>query len=284
MDDGTVSRLGDDRWFLTTTTANAAKVMQHIDFTAQVLWPELDVQAVSVTEQWATYAVAGPGSRALLQRRLPHMDLSNQAFPYMAVREINWEGLPARLFRLSFSGELAFEIAVPANHGDELIRALTADGGVIPYGTEALSVMRIEKGHPAGNELNGQTTAHDLGLGRLLSTRKDFIGRAMALRPALTDPARPTLVGLRPAKGQLRAGAHLLAIGAAAVAANDQGYVTSVAFSPSLDGWIGLALLRHGAARHGERLRAYDPVRGGDLEVTVCPPVLIDPEGARLRG
>jgi len=288
MDDGTTTRFAEDRFFVTTTTANAAKVMQHIDYARQVLWPELDVQATSVTEQWSTYSVAGPRSRALLQKLLPTLDLSNEHFPYMAAAELRWQDLPARLFRLSFSGELAYEISVPASHGDRLVRALFEVGSAfdaIPYGTEALGVMRIEKGHPAGNELSGQTTASDLGMGRMMSAKKDFIGRVMAGRPGLTDSDRPSLVGIRPLGGErLRAGGHLIPRGAQAVAANDQGYVTSVAFSPILGHWIGLALLKRGSDRLGERVVVHDPVRGPDVEVEVCNPVFIDPEGVRVRG
>jgi sarcosine oxidase subunit alpha len=289
MDDGTVTRLAEDRFFVTTTTVGAARVMQHIDFCRQVIWPELDVQATSVTEQWATYAVAGPRARDLLAQLLPDLDLSNEGFPFMAAAEIRWRGAPARLFRVSFSGELAYELSVPARLGEAAVRALMAAGeafGVTPYGTEALGVMRIEKGHPAGNELNGQTTAADLGLGRLMSKKKDFIGRTMAERPGLADPARPALVGLKPLQpgGRLRGGAHLLAKGAAPVAANDEGHVTSVAYSPSLGSWIGLALLARGRERHGERIVVHDPVRDGDLEAEVVDPVFIDPEGARVRG
>ncbi len=157
--------------------------------------------------------------------------------------------------------------------------------GIAPYGTEALGVLRIEKGHPAGSELNGQTSAHDLGFGKMLSAKKDFIGRFMAARPALTDPARPRLVGLRPLDrdDRLRAGAHLLPKDAEPIAKNDQGYVTSIAFSPSLGHWFGLGLLANGPERHGEIVRAFDPVRGGDILVEVRPPCFIDPEGARLR-
>jgi heterotetrameric sarcosine oxidase alpha subunit len=289
FDDGTTTRFAEDYFFMTTTTANAARVMQHIDYARQVLWPDLDVQATSVTEQWATYAVAGPQSRAVLQKMLPDIDLSNEAFPYMAACKFTWRGLPARLYRLSFSGELAYEVSVPAHQGEALLRELFAAGGefdITPYGTEALGVMRIEKGHPAGNELSGQTTAFDLGMGRLLSRKKDFIGRVMANREALLDPARPQLVGIRPVDiGQrIGAGAHLINAGAAPVAANDQGNVSSVAYSPSEASWIGLALLRNGPERHGERLFAYDPVRGRNTEVQVCNPVFVDPEGVRVRG
>jgi sarcosine oxidase subunit alpha len=157
--------------------------------------------------------------------------------------------------------------------------------GIAPYGTEALGVLRIEKGHPAGGELNGQTTAHDLGMGKMLSTKKDFIGRFMAARPALTDPARATLVGLKPVEpgAHIRAGSHLLPQGAEPTAANDQGFVTSIAFSPSLGHWLGLGLLARGPERHGEIVRVYDPVRGGDLLAEVRPACFIDPEGTRLR-
>ena len=289
MDDGTITRLAEDRFYVTTTTLNAAKVMQHIDYARQVLWPQLDVQACSVTEQWATYAVAGPHARNLLQAFAPDLDLSNPALPYMAAATFRWRGTAARLFRVSFSGELAYEVSVPAQHGGALARALMEAGGafgVTPYGTEALSVMRIEKGHPAGAELNGQTTAADLGLGGLVSRRKDFVGRVMARRPGLTDPDRPTLVGLKPIGegARLRAGALLLTRGVPAVAANDQGYVTSAAFSPTLGHWIALALLKRGPLRHGETIVAHDPVRGGDTLALVCPPVFVDPQGERLRG
>jgi len=146
--------------------------------------------------------------------------------------------------------------------------------------------MRIEKGHPAGNELNGWTTATDLGLGRMASNRKDFIGRLMAQRPALTDPARPRLVGLMPTDGTspIRAGGHLLRPGVAAVASNDEGYVTSACFSPTLAQPIALALLAHGADRHGEDIVVHDPVRGADVRALVCDPVFFDRAGERLRG
>jgi heterotetrameric sarcosine oxidase alpha subunit len=291
LDDGTVARLGAERFIVTTTTANAAKVLQHMELAHQWLWPELDVQFCSVSEQWAQYSVAGPHARNVLQAVVdPEHDLSNATFPYMAAAEVSvLGGIPARLFRLSFSGELAYEIAIPAGYGDALIRRLMEAGRawhIAPYGTEALGVMRIEKGHIGGGELNGQTTAGDLGLGRMMSTRKDYVGRVLAQRPALLDPDRPTLVGIRPVDrgARLRAGAHFLPEGAEPVARNDQGHVTSVAFSPTLGHWIGLGLLARGPQRHGERVRAYDPVRGGDTPVEVCDPVFLDPQGERLRG
>ena len=286
MDDGTTARLGEDEWVMTTTTVNAAKVMQHLEFARQVLWPGLDVRLASVTEQWAQVAVAGPNARRLLERLLG--DIPNEAVPYLAARAFDLGGVPARLFRLSFSGELAYEIAVPAQYGDALMRELMragADLGVTPYGTEALGVLRVEKGHVAGNELNGQTTARDLGLAKMMSAKKDYVGRTLAGRPALIDPERPQLAGFMaadPAK-RIRAGAHLLRLGAAERPENDQGYLTSAVFSPALGRWIALGLLSRGPERIGERLRAYDKMQGGDLELEICAPVFFDPEGARLH-
>jgi sarcosine oxidase subunit alpha len=291
MDDGTVARLAEHRYLITTTTANAVAVYQHLHYCHQVLWPELDVQMVSVTEHWAQYAIAGPRSRTLLARIAdPGQDVSDAAFPYLAAGELRvLGGVRGRLFRISFSGERAYELAVPAAHGEALIAALFAAGaelGVTPYGIEALNVLRIEKGHPAGGELSGQTTAFDLGLERLVSKRKDFIGAVMARRAALLDPARARLVGLRPVKPGARAlpGAHLVPAGTGASAATDQGYVTAAAFSPSLGQWIALGLLSRGPERHGERVYACDPLRGNETLVEVCDPVFIDPTGGRLRG
>jgi len=145
--------------------------------------------------------------------------------------------------------------------------------------------MRIEKGHVAGNELNGQTTAHDLGLGRMLSTKKDFIGAVMARRRGLTDPARPRLVGFAPVDRRQRigAGAHFVAAGAAATAANDQGFMTSAAYSPTLGHWIGLGLLAGGPERLGEHVLAVDLLRDRSVPVEVRDPVFVDPAGERLR-
>ncbi len=290
MDDGTTSRFADDRFFMTTTTANAARVYQHMQFCHQVLWPELDVQFVSVSDQWAQFSIAGPRTRDTLATIVdPPFDIGNDAFPYMAVAELTVAGgVPSRLFRISFSGELAYEIAVPARYGDALARRLMEAGapfGIAPYGTEALGVMRIEKGHFAGNEIDGRTTAADLGVGRMMSAKKDFVGRVMAGRPALLADDRPVMVGLKPVDkaARLRAGAHVLTRGAEASLENDQGVVTSVAFSPTLRHWIALGLLARGRARMGEIVRAFDPVRGGDVEVEVCAPVFVDPKGEKLR-
>ncbi|MBV5265540.1 sarcosine oxidase subunit alpha family protein [Pinisolibacter aquiterrae] len=291
MDDGTTARLGPDRWIMTTTTANAAKVHQHLEFCLQVLWPDLDVVTASVSERWAQISISGPKARDTLARVLDEdAVIAPEAFPYMGAVETSvLGGVTARLFRLSFAGELGWEIAVPADRGEALARALLAAGaefGITPYGLEALAVMRIEKGHVSGPELNGQTTIADLGMGRMASTKKDWIGRVMAGRPGLVDPNRPGFVGFRPVdrSQRLSAGAHLLEQGAAAATANDRGWISSATWSPTLGHAIGLGFLAGGAARIGEVVRAWDGLRGTDVAVEVCAPAFYDPEGVRLRG
>ena len=289
-DDGTTARLSETHFVMTTTTANAVSVFRHLEFCRQCLWPGMDVQLISATEQWAQFAVAGPKSRALLERVIDEpYDISNEAFPFMACGEMTvCGGTRARLFRISFSGEMAYELAVPTRYGDALIRRLMEAGedlGVTPYGTEALGVMRIEKGHAAGNELNGQTTARDLSLGGFVSKKKDSVGRILSERPALNADDGYRLVGFQPVNrsDMLTAGAHFVDQGKDATAANDLGYMTSVAFSPILGHSIGIGLLRRGDERKGERLRAVDLVRGKDVEVEVVSAHFVDPEGERLR-
>ncbi|MBZ9981902.1 MULTISPECIES: sarcosine oxidase subunit alpha [unclassified Mesorhizobium] len=290
-DDGTTSRLAEDHYFLTTTTAKAGLVMQHLEFCRQVLFPELDVQLTSVSDQWAQFSIAGPKTRDLLKEIVdPTEDLSNEGFPFMGAREVALRGgIKARLFRISFSGEMAFEISVPARYGEALVRNLMLAGkpfGVTPYGTEALGVMRIEKGHVAGPELNGTTTAADLGLGKMMSTKKDFVGRIMAGREALVAPDRQVVVGIKPTDKarRLRSGAHIVPKGQTPGPDNDQGYVTSVCFSPTSDQWIGLALVERGRERIGETVRAHDPLRAEEYDVELCNPVFYDPDGGRQRG
>jgi sarcosine oxidase subunit alpha len=197
-------------------------------------------------------------------------------------------GTPARLFCISFSGELAYEIAVPARCGDAMIRALMAAGeefDAVPYGVEALNVMRIEKGHATGNELNGQTTARDLGMGRMVSKKKDCIGNILSERPDLNRRDGLALVGFRPVDRtqSLGAGAHFFASGMQRNTENDEGWMTSVAFSPSFGHSIGLGFIKRGSERFGEIVLAADPLRGNDVELEIVSPHFIDPAGERLR-
>jgi len=288
MDDGTMARLGAHEYVMTTTTANAVPVFRHMEYCRQVLWPDMDVQLISTTEAWAQYSVAGPNARNLLQK-LVDQDICDAAFPYMACGAITvCGGLRARLFRISFSGELAYEIAVPTRYGDAMIRALVKAGteyDAVVYGTEALGVMRVEKGHVAGNELNGQSTALNMGLGKMVSARKDSIGRVLSDRSGLTAPEGLRLVGVRPVDPDhaLTAGAHFLAVGAPATAAHDDGWLTSVVFSPHVGSAIALGYLKNGTARMGERLRVVNLLANTDVEVEIVSPHFIDPQGERLR-
>jgi sarcosine oxidase subunit alpha len=290
-DDGTTARLGDQHYLMTTTTSGAGKVMTHLEFCHQVLWPELEIAFTSVTEQWAQYSIAGPHSRDVLQKLIdPSVNLSNDAFPYMATGSVLLKGgVLARLFRISFSGELAYEIGVPNRCGDSLIRSIMAAGeefGITPYGLEALSTMRIEKGHVAAGELNGQTTPRDLGLVKMVSQKKDCIGKHMSERPAMLEPDRPIFVGFKPIDGnsKLTGGAHFLDIGVSPSLSSDLGHLMSVAYSPILKSWIGLGILKNGRERIGEKVRAVDFMRRTDIIVEICDPVFFDPTGERLRG
>ena len=291
MDDGTTARLGKTHYLMTTTTANAVSVFRHLEFCHQCLWPNLNVHLISVTEQYAQFAVAGPNARRLLEKLIdPTNDISNAAFPFMACGTVHiCGGVKARLFRISFSGELAYEIAVPSRYGDSMMHTLMAAGkefDVTPYGTEALNVMRIEKGHVAGNELNGQTTARQMGLGRMVSQKKDSIGLVLSRRPELVRDDDYELVGLKPVNPaiSLTAGAHFIAVGADSTAENDEGWVTSVAYSPHLQAFIGLGYIRQGSKRHGDVVRAVNLLDNQDVTVELTSQHFFDEEGARLHG
>ncbi|MCA8909959.1 MAG: FAD-dependent oxidoreductase, partial [Rhodospirillaceae bacterium] len=291
FDDGTVSRLAEDRFFVTCTTANAGPVLAHMEYAHEVLWPELDVAMCTATEQWCSIAVAGPKSREVLAKALPAFDVSAEALPFMGVREGVQDGVATRVFRISFSGELAYELAVPWGHGEALWTRLLAAGapfGIIPYGTEALGVMRIEKGHPAGPELNGQTMAQDLGMARLMKKTGDFIGRAMAHHRAAHDPDRPVLVGLKPRQRdqRLRAGAHLLDPDQPKTLETSLGWVSSCQYSPECGHWIALGLLKGGRQDDGgmpRRLVAAYPLKNEWVDVLVVDPCFVDPDGSRLH-
>ncbi len=289
FDDGTTARMGEHEYVMTTTTANAVTVFRHLEFCRQCLWPEMDVQLVSTTEAWAQFSVAGPNARNLLAK-VVDQDISDAAFPYMGAGSITvCGGLRARLFRISFSGELAYEIAVPTRYGDALLHEMLARGAEydpVVYGTEALGVMRVEKGHVAGGELNGQSTALNMGLGKMVSRKKDSIGMVLSQREGLTDPDGYRLVGVKPVdpNGKLTAGSHFLEKGAAPVAANDGGWLTSKVYSPHLGHDIALGYLKGGDRRIGQRMRAVNLLTGQDTEVEILSPHMFDPEGERLRG
>ena len=286
MDDGTTARLGEMHYLMTTTTAAAGAVMQHLEFVRQCLVPQMDVALMSVTEQWAQFAVAGPLAGQVLGSVL---DAELNELPFMGCRDIDVAGVPGRLFRISFSGELGYEIAVPARYGDSLYRLLVAQAEALgggAYGMEALNVLRIEKGFITHAEIHGRVTAFDIGMGRMVSDKKDCIGKAASQRPGLSGPQREQLVGLRPIEAgkPLTAGAFLFGPEAEANRVNAQGYVTSAGYSPMNGCDLGQGFLRDGRARHGEKVRMVDHLRKVETTCEVTDPVVFDPDGGRMRG
>ena len=287
-DDGTTSRLAEDHFVMTTTTTNAGPVLAMLEYYLQAVWPELRVHVTSVTDQYAAIAVAGPKSRDVM-RRLVDIDISHEAFPFMAAAPCQFAGIPgARLFRISFSGELAYEINVPADYGQAAWNALLETGrqdGIGVYGTEAMGTLRIEKGHVAGPEINGQTTIQDLGLGGLQSKIKHNIGKGSATREGLIDPSRPAVVGLVPVDGKtwIKAGAQLVENPNATPPVAMLGHVTSIAYSGEFDHPIALALLSGGKEREGDELYAAFPLRDESVKVRVVSPHFFDPDGERMR-
>jgi sarcosine oxidase subunit alpha len=285
FDDGTTSRLGPEHFLVTTTTANSTAVLEHLEFHRQATCAHLDVVLSDVGDQWAQFAVAGPRARELLRLVVSGCDLSNQAFPFMAATAAAVAGVAGRLFRISFSGELAYEVAVPATEALRVWSALLEAGRpleVTPYGLDALNTLRIEKGHVTGAELNGNTSAHDLGFARLLKQQGDFIGRVLAQRPALTSAERLQLVGVRPRDRaqRLRNGMQLVA---GEAPADSLGYITSSTPSAELAGWLGLALLAGGRSRVGTRLIGTSPLHGETIELEVVRAHMLDPENTRVR-
>ena len=286
FDDGTTSRLTDDTYVMTTTTALAGPVMTHLEFCAQVHWPDLDVRLASVSDQWAQMAIAGPRSRDILSE-IVDADISNEAFPYLSARDVSlFQGaLKGRLFRISFSGELAFELAVPAGFAESVADAIMQIGArydICAYGVEALNVLRIEAGHVTHAEINGTVTPADLGFAKMVSAVKpDFIGKAMLRREGLVSQNRPQLVGIKPVDPShvFRSGAHILNKGAAATLENDQGYVTSSCYSPHLKTTIGLALVADGPNRHGEDVQIWNALKNEYCAGVLCSPAFITPDG-----
>jgi sarcosine oxidase subunit alpha len=293
FDDGVTLRLADDRYFLTTTTGGAAAVLDWLEEWLQTEWPDLDVTCTSVTEQWTTVAVVGPSAREVVARVAPDLDVSNDAFPFMTFRETTLaSGVPARICRISFSGELAFEINVSGCYGRavwEEVYAAGQDLGITPYGTETMHVLRAEKGYPiVGQDTDGTVTPQDAGMEWVVSKVKDFVGRRSYSRLDTMRPDRKHLVGVLPVDRTTRLpeGAQLVAQGAPATPVDGSvpmlGHVTSSYHSEALGRPFGLALIQGGRDRFGEVLLA--PVGDQMVEVEVTSPVLYDPEGSRRDG
>ena len=290
FDDGTVLRLADDRFLVTTTTGNAAAVLDWFEEWQQTEWPHLRVYFTSVTEQWATVALVGPQSRALLGELAPGLDVDADRFPFMTWRDATVAGLAARVCRISFSGELAYEINVAWSKGLALWQAIDAAGtpfGLTAYGTETMHVLRAEKGYPIiGQDSDGTITPQDLGMGWVVSKKKpDFVGKRSHSRAANAGPDRKQLVGLLPVDRGclLREGTQLIdsaEIGPPPVPM--LGFVTSSYSSVELDRTFALGLVRGGRERIGGRVHAV--IGDRTVAVDVVDPVLVDPEGKRRDG
>ncbi|ALG05572.1 2Fe-2S iron-sulfur cluster-binding protein [Kibdelosporangium phytohabitans] len=290
FDDGVTMRLADDRYHVTTTTGGAANVLDWFEEWSQTEWPELDVTFTSVTEQWSTIAVAGPRSRAVIGLVAPDLDVAAGAFPFMTFRETTLHnGIPARIARISFSGELAYEVNVPGWYGLAAWEAIHEEGkpyGITPYGTETMHVLRAEKGFPiVGQDTDGTVTPHDLGMSWIVSKQKDFVGKRSLRRPDTARPDRKHLVGLLPVDpGQLLPeGAQLVTPDAPMTPPVPmEGHVTSSYRSAALDRTFALALISNGRNRIGETLLA--PLGDRVIAAVVTEPVFYDKEGARRDG
>ncbi len=280
FDDGVTARLGPGHFHMTTTTGNAARVLDWLENWLQTEWPELAVYCTSCTEQWAVASLCGPNARNLMAELCPDLDLSPDAFPAMTWREGLVAGFPARIFRIGFTGELSFEINVPAGHGPALWQAIMAAGekyAITPYGTEAMHVLRAEVGFIiVGQETDGTVTPHDLGLGRMVSGKKDFLGKRSLSRADTARADRPQLVGLLTDDPNLRVpeGAQLIAGASPAPPQVGIGHVTSSYNSPNLGRSFALGMLQGGHGRHGEDIHiAYD---GRAVRAAVTAPRFLD--------
>ena len=288
FDDGTTTRIAENHFHMTTTTAQAANVLSHLEYYLQVVWPELDVNVVSTTEQWAGAAIAGPKSRELLQCLFPHDDMSNEGFPFMGYKELKFKNTSARVFRISFSGELAFEVNVMSDYGNEMwneIMSLGKDFDIQPYGTEALSTLRIEMGHVAGSEIDGRTIAYDLSLDGMLSQKKDFIGKRSLNRKAFTEDNREKIVGVVPIdkKTSIPEGSYLVENAKASFPNPKLGHVSASCWSVEYDNPFSLAIIKDGKNKKGEKLFAVSPLKNKVIPVEIVSQHYVDPEGKRVR-
>jgi sarcosine oxidase subunit alpha len=289
MDDGVSARLAPDRFHLTTTTGGAARVLNMMEDYLQTEWPDLQVWLTSTTEQWAVIALNGPDARKVLAQLVDDIDLSPAAFPHMAIREGHICGIPTRLFRVSFTGELGFEVNVPAAYGRaawERLMAAGADYGITPYGTETMHILRAEKGYIiVGQDTDGTVTPFDAGLDWAVGKKKpDFVGKRSLARPDLIAAGRRQLIGLLtedPAE-VLEEGAQIVFDPRQAIPMTMVGHVTSSYWSEALGRSVALAVINGGKQRMGETV--YVPMPGKVHRAVISGMVFYDPEGAQLDG
>ncbi len=288
LDDGVAVRLGPQRFIVFTTTGNAARVLDHLEDLLQTEWPDLTVFLTSVTDHWAASVVTGPNARAVLGQVLEGADLSPEAFAHLGMIEARVAGVPARIYRISFTGELSYEVHVPAPYGRAVWEALFEAGepfGITPYGTEAMHVLRAEKGYIIiGQETDGTVSPFDLGLEWAIAKSKpDFVGKRSLARPEALRSDRKNLVGLVPLDGKtiVEEGAQLTAIPRGAPPVAMLGHVTSSYWSEAAGGPIALALVKGGRLRHGETIHARYGARS--VACRIGPPIFYDPDGGRMH-
>ena len=288
MDDGTTTRISENHYHMTTTTAQAANVLSHLEYYLQIVWPELNVNVVSTTEQWAGAAIAGPNSRSVLKKLFPDMDVSNEALPFMGYVENKLFDVHARVFRISFSGELAYEVNVESDNGNfmwEKIIEVGKDFAIQPYGTEALSTLRIEMGHVAGSELDGRTIPYDNGLQGLVSIKKDFIGNRSLNRKAFIAEDRQKVVGVVPLdkKTSIPEGSHLVKDANAKLPNPKLGHISASCWSVEYNNPFSLAILKDGKNMIGQKLFALSPLKNKSIPVEIVSSHYVDPKGERVR-
>ncbi|MEO0819239.1 MAG: 2Fe-2S iron-sulfur cluster-binding protein [Pseudomonadota bacterium] len=291
LDDGVSWRLAEDHYLMTCTTAQAGHVMVWLEYLLAWRWPELRVHVASVSDQWAGAAVAGPRARAALERALASGDVSGAALPFMgiAAAELKVAGgtVPVLIARISFSGELAFEVYAPANWGEAawqaLLAAVEAEGGAA-YGMEALGTLRIEKGHVTGAELDGRVTLEDAGLGRMASRAKPFIGSAMRVRPGLTEADRPALAHFEAVEPGARFSGGAIVCAPGQTTGHGIGWITGVTESPAFGAWLGIGFVEGGAAAwEGREVVIAEPVAGRETRARVLPAHRFDAAGERMH-
>ena len=292
FDDGTIARLGDHHYVVTATTANSEAVWRWMTRLAQTQWSELNVTLANVSEHWAAIAIAGPKSRDVLSKFNFDFETGRREFPFASVREgVIDIDVPCRIFSVSYSGELSFEVNIPAGYANSFIDQLLdigQDFGLTPYGLETLDVLRIEKGHiSAGREIDGRTTPYDLGLGKMVSVNKDFIGRSLLNRSGLNSNERMQFVGLTATnqRSTISPGGVLASQQYSKHTRQDViGHLTASIYSPTLDMWIALGLLRNGHHRYDDTIWVVSPIAGQSTEVRVRSTNFYDETGEQLNG
>ena len=290
LDDGTCWRISENEYFMTTSTAQAAKVMAWLEELLQTRWTNLKVHITTVSEQWAAISVAGPKARELLNECVENRELiKNENLPFMGFVELKFlNGINCRLARISFSGELAFEVYIPSNFANSVMdliwkKANKYDGCL--YGLECLGALRIEKGHVTGAELDGRITIEDAGLGKMASTKKSYIGSSMKNRGVLGNKDRQILVGIFPKNKKQTFDAGTIICKKDEVYGDGIGRITSVTHSPELGHWIGLGFIEGGYENWKDQVViGADPVRNNEVEIEIVSPHMIDPEGKRMHG